>query len=311
MSRQWIRALSLTVEGNSGKIDLSSLRVRFSITRNVLQTTNFAAVRVYNLADTTANLIREKAVVTLAAGYGGNFGLLFHGELVQPRKGRETATDTFLDLFCAEGDSAYNWAFVNKTLAAGATPKDIFNVCFEAMKEKGVTDAWLPSDFGGGMRYPRAVTLFGAAKDYLRTLAQSNNCQWSIQNGQLQMVPVDGHITGGSVVLNSKTGMIGMPTETPGGIYVRCLINPNITVNSTVQIDEKSIIRAQQDLSLTEGAQLTNAALRDLGTSDGTYKVLNIETNGDTHAQPWYMDLTCLGATTGITHRPELAPPQG
>ncbi len=105
------------------------------------------------------------------------------------------------------------------------------------MQPFGVTQGYVPDNFGGNLKYPRAVTLFGMARQHLLTLAQSNNCQWSIQSGQLDMVPNDGNKPGQAVVLNTQTGLIGIPEETTDGIYVRCLLNPNIRVNTLLQIN--------------------------------------------------------------------------
>ena len=39
--------------------------------------------------------------------------------------------------------------------------------------------------------------------------------------------------------------------------------------------------------------------LENQGVADGVYRVLQIRTEGDTRGNPWFMDLTCIGATTG------------
>jgi len=312
MTTQWIRELSLTVESSTTAIELSNFRVKFEVRQGALQNPNTASIRVYNLSKATAEKIAgaksEFKGLTLSAGYQGASGLIYKGSIVQSFNGRENPTDTFTQFFCQGGDRPYNWAYVNKTLKAGATPKDMFSVCYSAMKPFGITSAVIPDNFGGGLKYPRAISMFGMAKDYLRTLAQSNNCVWSIQNDVLHMMPKDGsYIEGGTIVLNSQTGLIGMPSETEGGIVFRALLNPRLAVNKTVQINQASIQKAELDYSLTDSAVNQRKNIEQLGTGDGTYRILAIDWTGDTRGQEWYADCICIGATTGITPDSQIA----
>lgn len=141
------------------------------------------------------------------------------------------------------------------------------------------------------------MSWFSNARDVLRTLAHSKGCERSIQNDQLMMVPHASPLPDDAIVVNSTTGMIGMPVETPGGIIVRTLINSKIGVYSQIQVNESDIQRAQ--LTQENNNAQANDQINRLGTSDGTYKVLYIERKGDTRGQEWYQDLTCIGAITG------------
>ncbi|MGH8431847.1 MAG: phage protein, partial [Solimonas sp.] len=123
---QFGRKASLIVGLDSGDaIDLSELRVVFSIRRGDLQTPNSGRFRVFNLAPDTARRVQKEFTrVVFQGGYEGNFGILFDGTIKQVRRGRASQTDTYLDITAADGDSAYNFAVVNTTLAAGSTPAD-------------------------------------------------------------------------------------------------------------------------------------------------------------------------------------------
>ena len=72
-------------------------------------------------------------------------------------------------------------------------------------------------------------------------------------DGKLQMVNENKYIHE-AIVLNSETGLIGMPQQTMGaGVNVRCLINPNIRINGLIQLDQASVYRTA--LSDSEVAQ--------------------------------------------------------
>ncbi len=67
------------------------------------------------------------------------------------------------------------------------------------------------------------LTLFGHARDVLANIAKTKNASVSYQNEQVTIVPKGGSAPGGAIVLNSTTGMIGMPSQSIGGIFARCL----------------------------------------------------------------------------------------
>jgi hypothetical protein len=300
MSLQYIRRAQLNVAGTVIELtgaedarDDTALRVRFTIKAWTLQTPRTAEIRITNLnPDTAKRLMGQKGkTVELNAGYRESMGRIFKGEIKQVRKGRETPTDTYLDVFAATQDRAYNNAIVNKTLPAGSTGQDIYKACLEAMKPFGVTQGQIP-DALAKMKYPRPVTLFGMARDHLRTLAYSSGCTWNIRDDNLDVIPKDGALTGGAIILNSRTGLIGLPAQTEQGILARCLINTRIGVNSMVKIDQSSIQSAVQPLSIPGEPRGGQPFIAPIDV-DGLYRVVAVDHIGDTRGQPWYCDLYC------------------
>lgn len=306
MARQWLRALRLDLPG--ARIELtgqedpsasSGLRVRFQIKDSTTQTPRIAEIRITNLSEATAQRIPSKnAKVELLAGYQGSYGRIFMGEIKQRRIGRENPTDTYVDIFAATGDRAYNNSVVSKTLPAGSTGQDIYKACLEAMKPFGVTQGQIP-DALAKMKYPRPVTLFGMARDHLRTLAQSAGSTWNIRDDKLDLIPKDGALEGAAIVLNSQTGLVGLPTQTDLGIVARCLINTRIGINSTIQINQKSIQEAVQNFGYRTEQQNSELNFPRIA-ADGLYRVIAIDHVGDTHGQPWYCELYCIAKNGGV-----------
>ena len=293
MTRQWIRECRLIVGDDKEGLDLSALRIRFSVTQGDIQTPNHADITVTNLKDETANKIqKEFTKVRLEVGYQDEgTDLLFSGEIKQKRKGRENPVDTFLAMLVVDGDKAYNFATVNKTLAAGHTFRDQVDVALEAMKAYGITAGFI-ADLGSA-KAPRGRVLFGMARDILRSVAFSTRTSWSIQNGKMQIVKNSESLAGKAFVLNSRTGMIGLPVQTIDGIVVRCLLNAKIKPGSKVKIDQASVQQQRLDPSYT--GDVANSQIPTLA-DDGLYKVLIINHQGDNRGGPWYSDLTCIRA---------------
>lgn len=287
MTTQYGRVCSLTVGDPKGEgLDLSDLRIRFGIINGDVQTPKTASIRVYNLAPETAKRVRrEFTQVVLQAGYAGAAGVIFSGQIKQVRIGRENATDTFIDILAADGDTAYNQAFVSKTLSAGWTPSDWRKAALDAMAPFGITPgqmAPLPD-----VKAPRAITIYGMARDVLRTICETYGMTWSIVLGQLQMLPIDGVLGGPLIELTSETGLVGLPQQTLDGIMVKCLINPRIRPGCEIVLDNNGI---------QEAAISTNIQYKDTRPDkdvDGNYKVWAVAINGDTRGNEWYMDLVC------------------
>ncbi len=172
MTSQYLRYCKLTVEGAGQAIDLSELRVRFQIDQQTLQTPNVADITITNLSDQTVQRItKEGTRVTLDAGYQDGHGIIFSGQIIQKRKGRDNPVDTYLNIIAQDGDRAYNQATVNKTLAPGHTYKDQVMAAYEAMKPYGVTLGHI-ADLGSKVM-PASRVLFGMARDVLRVVSTS------------------------------------------------------------------------------------------------------------------------------------------
>lgn len=293
MSRQWLRDLRLVASGSGGTFDLSGLRVVFDVEQEHTQAPNRASIFVYNVSRQTAKQFTDKEFtrVQLEAGYRDNLAGVFSGNIKLATYGHDTPTETLLSLYCGDGDEAYNSAFVQKTLAAGSTPRDHVDEAAKEMRKHGVELGYIAGlpDF----RHPSPITLFQPAKQVLRDICEFAGASWSIQDEKLQIVPKKGNLPGQPVELNSTNGLIQRPVQTPGGIFVRCLLRPEMKVNGTIKINNASVQLAAPDLSIRE--EVSNEKLPSLA-GDGLYKVLVIRRIGDTHGRPWYNEMLCLAA---------------
>jgi len=296
MSRQWIRSVSLSVTAGGKSIDVSALRIRFRVRQEDAQKPNVAEILITNPSTNTIQTIKKEGQsVTLEAGYdeerGGTKGLIFKGDLIQKRSGRDNPVETYLALLATSGDKAYNYATVSKTLAAGSTFRDQVDVVIEAFKAKGVEPGFI-ADLGSA-KMPRARTLFGMGRDILREICTATNTSWSIQNQKLQIIKNREFLPGDVHVVNSRTGMIGLPEQTFDGITCKMLLNPKITPGSRIKIDQASI--QEQAFSPNYAAEAQNAMIPSVA-EDGIYKVLVAEHSGDTRGTPFYTDVICIRA---------------
>jgi hypothetical protein len=317
LSTQYFRNVSLIVAPANGSLalELNEFHFNFWVRRGDNQTPNSLTVRIYNLSRETAQQLSnaptsEFSRVVLQCGYIGLpgeqpfLGTIFDGNIKYVNTGNETAKDSFIEIVAADGDSAYNFAFVNITLAAGSTHTDQINACLAAMSQvrpDGITGGYIPTYT---TPLPYGKTMFGLARDYLRDISKTVQASWSIQDGQLQLVPLDGYLPNEAIDLNSATGLIGFPQRTLSGLQVRCLINPQIKIGGRIRINNAYVQGLTYSLTTGGNAGIFPSSIAI--DADGYYRVLWVEHTGDTRGNQWYSDLICISLDASVAF-PEAA----
>jgi hypothetical protein len=326
-SDQWLRRIALTVYGSSGSssgqgIELTGwvdrqpapicLKVDFRVKKITTESPNLLYARVYNLSPQTSNAVIEFKRISLSAGYKtGKFGQIFDGTIVQFLRGKENATDSYLDIYAGDGDAAINYAIHTKTYAKGTTNNDVAQGLLDSIKGENQAISAGHVDLGefGKQKLLRAYAINGMSRDVLRDFANGGNADQFTDDGKINLLARTKYMPGEAAVLNPKTGLVGMPEVTPQGIQARCLLNPNLKLGGLVKIDTGTLsgvpfqpgsstgqpLNEQQAPGGTQfpvatwGAQLSSA----FTSPTGTYKILLLEHHGDIRGNDWYSDMVC------------------
>ena len=302
MTVQYIRQASLIVAPDTGNgLELGKMHLKFEVHHRTFNTATTLVCRVFNLKEETAKQIYlEFTQVQLKVEYSDTpLALIFKGTIQQVRKGRENATDTYLDIYAMGGDIPRSFSVVNATLAAGHTQQDVLNEINNSFSAYGASVGYAgsPSD----VKMPHVGGhCTGQARDYADDFAKMNGMTWSHNpiTGQTEFVPINGVVPAPVVVLNSASGLILLPQQTADGITARCLLNPSIMTGRVVHIDNASIQQGSLGPNIGPETFLPLSQLPAI-TADGFYKVLAVDHTGDTRGNPWYTDLWCISATGG------------
>ena len=288
----WQRRVQLLIGQDDGQwLDVSELRIRFQVEQALVGKPGHAVITVNNMANDTAQRIqREGAPVILQAGHEGNAGLIFRGTAIQIRRGRESQTDTFLEITAIDGDVAYMYATVNVSMAAGWTHTDQLKEMQKGMQAKGVDPGYTGELYQN--KAVRGKALFGAVRDHMHDFSVSTGTEWAINMGKMDVVPVGGILPDEAFLLTPDTGLIGMPTQSVDGIHVRALLNPCFRAGAQVKLQNSSIVMAQINPAY---ADVTYNAPIDL---DGAYKIYSVSHTGDTRGNDYYTDMICTGLNT-------------
>jgi hypothetical protein len=256
---------SETTDGARNEI----LRVTFQIEKSLTESANTAEISVYNLAEQTRAKVSEKALLTtLEVGYSGQSSIIFKGQLEAGTNQRD-GVDWVTSFQSTDGGKQLRESRINvsfKTISASDAMQKIVNalgVGIGNAKEKiaqgnirGALD-----DFKNGL------VLSGPTKRELTRLTKTLGYDWSIQDGQLQLLAArDAIEPGDAIVLNPDKGLIGSPESGENGIIeARALLIPQLTPGRVVRLESEQI--------------------------EGFYRVEKVAYQGDTHGQDWYADL--------------------
>ena len=295
--RQWIRDISLVVGKAGGKgIELRGLKIAFDILKTDTETPNSAQISVWNLADETAQQIRDEFdTVILNAGYVEAMGMIYRGNIIQVHRRRDGSVDKVTEIACGDGDQAYQYAMVSKTIAAGASQKDILEAATGAMSEHGVEAGYVP-DLGTNT-LPRGKVIHRASRDVIRDVCHTSGTSWSIQDGKLNLIELDKTLPGKAVLLTPSTGLIGYPEQTTEGVKVTCLLNAEIRVGGKIKI-EGEIAEFKRSAEPAESAGVGDKSPASLA-ADGVYRVIECRYRGDTFKNEWFCEV--LGVAMDAT----------
>lgn len=278
MSKQYNRTYELLItnrETGETRV-IRGLRLNFEITKSVISFPNLCRFTLYNANDDTLSLLQNKLTdVVINAGYFGNVRLLFKGQIRNVFQSKE-GPDKMLTVYSGDGELDWQNSIFNKTFTANVSISEAIEEVMESFKNLSV-------GFIGGLpedaKKMRGQTLSGSSKDILDDFAEEYGFNWSIQNGEIVVVPIEGAIdTDEAVVVNAATGMIGSPIVTEVGANVKTLLNPSLLPNRLFRIESVNADIAIGNLYF-RGVKRT--------TATGVYKIQEVTFKGDSREGEW------------------------
>lgn len=305
MTRQYLRQFSLSVQGVDTAYDLSDLQVQFQINNAIVGTPKWGTIRIWNLgADKATQIIREFTKVSLGVGWKDvDEQTIINGEIAQVAYGRANAVDSYLDLMVQDSDRAILWGVLNKSLPKGYTDQQVLDLILQAWSQGDnfITLAQAPDL--SQKSYPDAFAFVGTAFEAMEQLANRNDCNWFVEDGELYVVPRSGVLKGADApILTAESGLLGTPILTYQGIQGRCLMNPQLRVGRTLQLRNSDITQLalkQQILGITDPGAVVPTINNPIDTF-GTYKVLAVTHEGDSRDNQWETRFVCVDVDSSV-----------
>jgi hypothetical protein len=257
---------------------IEDLRFKFEVERGLRPTPGKAKIEIFNLNPTNRQAIEALASVPviLQAGYDQNTTVLFSGTLRRATTMFD-ATNAITKIEGQDGGTRRRTARVNRSFRPGTPLRTVLEAIAAAM---GVGVGNLPDIaptaalVGAGQTFTAGTVLSGNAAEELDGLCRSAGLEWSIQNGNLQLLPLRSALAGQAVVLSPDTGMVGFPEKgSRDKIKVRSLIIPGLAPGRIITVQSKVL--------------------------QGSYRVDRATWTGDTRGQDWYVE--CEASPYGRT----------
>lgn len=298
---QWKRICEVVVgRGQAGQgLAIKDLRISFKVNKTAGRVPNTALIKIFNLNQDHENQIRKEFdEVLLNAGYEGASLLVFRGNIRHIFRYRD-GNDRIIEIDAADGEKDFRNAIVNFTLAAGSTSGQLLDQVLGKMTSKKGYVALKDR------KRVRGRVVSGMARDTLDQLASESDAHWSIQDGVLEIVPVDSTLPTEAIVLSSDTGLLGAPEIDDKGIKATCLLNPRIRIGGKVWLDNNTLrATIKKELETKPGARRVKVKKHrgELARldPDGVYKVVKLEHEGDTHGREWSTQVRCVGLDKAI-----------
>lgn len=266
--------------------DKNPLRCTFKNKKLMLVQYWSCEVTFWNLdAETGAKVIKEGDHVDIEAGYkDGPYGHIWSGNVFQATWDRENVTDYKITLYCLDGFGLLDSNMTNLTLAAGYNYRDVITAMW--------TNSHTPIPIGevtdslDKKTAPRGKTCFMDPNTITRRIEQDNNAHAFMKDGRWNLAAIDDAYNKEALIVGPDRGLIGSPWQTQYGVYFRCLLNPDIMIQSPPMVVQIKPGTAIQQMKTTPGGALP--AVLD---KEGFYKVVGTIYTGDTRGDDWYVDV--------------------
>ncbi len=236
--------------------DISGFDMEFVVEKSLKSTEpNTLQLQVYNFATTTRNAIcsSPKLTVKLEAGYAGGVTQLYFAETRaawNTRSGPDyithiESTDTIARPTGVRATKKIQPGSIVGTLYKTLGPKVPLADAFNAITQQlgignGNLQAALANLHGASVSAVNGAALTGNGAQRMTDLCRSAGLEWSIQDGQLQLLNIGQALaTTSAILVSDDTGMIDSPSVDSSGILsCKTLLIPGllpgvlVTVNS-------------------------------------------------------------------------------
>lgn len=264
--------------GPATAIDVSELDVSFKITRKLSARAGTCDLEIFNLTPEHFGAVidapRRTTYVAVDAGYrnstGSNVSRLFTGDKRTAIPSRDGASWK-LELSAGDGAHALRDARVNRSFAAGVPVTSVVQHIAESMGVGigNAVEALRGASFRGGVSvFEDGTVLRGRAADELGRLCDATGMEFSVQDGNLLLLPMGQGSERTAIRISADSGMIESPVIVDRRtVKAKCLIQPGLIPGQRVVIDSRLV--------------------------QGVYRIHEVTYSGGRHESDFTAEMTC------------------
>ena len=278
-------------KGEQKGLEITQLRITFDIKKSAKKNPNSGRITINNLTrETRTHFEKANTRVALYAGYKDDVGalMIFQGDVTHAYSNIDRPdTETIFEL--GDGYREMRDSTISVGYASGVDSKTIVKDVSESM---GIPFT-LPED-APNRTWANGFSYYGSSRKLLDKVVSASNLEWSIQNGNVQVIEKRGVTTQQGIVISSRSGMIKSPVK--------------VTQAKVEKAGDKSEVVPEKESD--EGWRVTTLLMPTINPGDrvilesevaeGIFRVQEISHKGDSHGGDWQSELTVINPNKPI-----------
>lgn len=245
-----------------------ALKVFFEIEKTSESNSNTAKIIIYNLNEDHRGLLQneENLSIILEVGYGDELNQLFIGDITKvliEKSGNVWVTT----IQAGDGDQGLKEATLDRSYKAGTSLKVVIDDAIESIKNTGEVVTGTIKGLKDEISQ-HGFSVSGLAKSVIDDITKKQDLEWSIQDNEIGILPIDEDTGEEAIVLTPDTGLIGSPIHREKGIeFTSLIISVKIRPGRVVNIKSRDV--------------------------SGFFKLRKVVYIGDTDGTEWFMKGIC------------------
>lgn len=196
-----------------------NFRITFSINKSVNSSSRTNKINIYNIAKNSRDRLFD-IIKTNNKGTLNDIGLWLYAGYIETTGAEQLycgnissvinkfdIPDIITEISCADASTNFKEIFFELGYDGGTSSKTIFKQIAEKSGLKIDETSVYPKD----ATFASGYSFVGNTKDALDSLCKQTVSTWSINDGKIKIVPKNKASNESVIVLNSKSGMIGIP----------------------------------------------------------------------------------------------------
>jgi len=253
-------------------IKFTDLDISVNVTKTLEPEPNTCDLIIYNLNEQHQDQLSSISggpAVEIQVGYEDGMGRIYLGQLRDVTSYRD-GNNWITELHSGDAERDLGEARINKSYGKGTQlDKIVKDMIGNLTSSAGnAAKALLSGNLAeAGRQFVNGVTLSGSVRKELDRILKSAGKEWSIQDGEVQIIDLGVCLPGPSIRIDSTHGLIGSPTISSDGLLkFRTLMNHMITPGRALEAESKRVKKA-------------------------FYRAERCEYLGDSNEQNWYVDV--------------------
>lgn len=234
-------------------------------------------------------------IIRVDFGYedeGGLMTTIFEGQILRPQHKRSDAVTDETVIYAYDSGHFKTYGFFSKTYLDGA---NYYDIAQDILTRGNVQISYALSEKLKQYTVKGSETFYGSQDEMLENIADKCGLTYKTENNVARIfgnsdtleetIVFSKVLSNGNVV--SESGLIGIPTLSTDGLYLKCLVNPKLKVYSHFKISNSII-------SIEQGGAIPRVSAGGQLSSSGYYKVIKLTTYFSNDGDQNYTDIKAV-----------------